>query len=462
MKRRNIRNQKSTDKQKSNKDVKTYDLTKGLKILEYHNLKKEEKRLENKEKIVKENRKKIKRLQKEKLKNNRTKEDMEIKEKKITYDNNKINISLKPIIIMLATIFAVFLIYIFFKYCHVFGISFSNNNTFEKSIKLDINLLDNSKILTYNNNLLIYNGKNIKAYNNKGKEVFTYNLEDQFVPEIYVKNKYLAISNSSNGIIYFFEDNEEILNKKIDGKIINIYLDEKGNFAAEYSKTGYKRILDVFNKKGKKIYSINIDGSGISDLISSDLSKKVYIIQTDTSSLSVGLSIKYIDVTKNEFILQEIKKVENAILQNSLISGNNIFLLLDRMIIKIDTKKVKTKEILNLTEEPISHIAISNNYYALIGDTIIEESEISKYKMGIYRYDNTNTFLGEVTNIPEKIYTKGDLIYMLYQDRLQISNKWGMVIRDINIGFSPKEIVAFNNGKSYGIIYSNKVYLLDI
>ena len=50
----------------------------------------------------------------------------------------------------------------------------------------------------------------------------------------------------------------------------------------------------------------------------------------------------------------------------------------------------------------------------------------------------------------------------IYQDKLKVVNKWGIVIKEIEITFPPKDIVVFNHEKTVALVYSNKIYFLNM
>ena len=52
--------------------------------------------------------------------------------------------------------------------------------------------------------------------------------------------------------------------------------------------------------------------------------------------------------------------------------------------------------------------------------------------------------------------------YYIYQEHVYIQNKWGVELEQREIGFTPKQTVVFNNCKSIALIYTNKIYILNI
>ena len=52
--------------------------------------------------------------------------------------------------------------------------------------------------------------------------------------------------------------------------------------------------------------------------------------------------------------------------------------------------------------------------------------------------------------------------YFIYQDHIQIYNKWGVDLGSREINFIPKKSIAFNHGKSLALIYTNKIYIVNL
>ena len=52
--------------------------------------------------------------------------------------------------------------------------------------------------------------------------------------------------------------------------------------------------------------------------------------------------------------------------------------------------------------------------------------------------------------------------YYVYQDYVYILNKWGVDLGKREINFTPKKCVVFNNNKSLALIYTNKIYILNL
>ena len=179
-----------------------------------------------------------------------------------------------------------------------------------------------------------------------------------------------------------------------------------------------------------------------------------------SSSFKVGMTISTVDITK-ENELKQIAALDNNFIYNLTINGRNIIMLLDDKIVKcnIDTKDIATIYSFDLNQ--LMFISMSNNYYSTIAKELNEGSE-NKYTLMFNRFDNTKISSVDISNTPKFIKNSKFFCYLVFQDKLQIINKWGIEIKNIDIEYPPKDAVIFNDGKSVALIYTNKVYVVNL
>ena len=172
------------------------------------------------------------------------------------------------------------------------------------------------------------------------------------------------------------------------------------------------------------------------------------------------MTISTVDITK-ENELKQIAALDNNFIYNLTINGRNIIMLLDDKIVKcnIDTKDIATIYSFDLNQ--LMFISMSNNYYSTIAKELNEGSE-NKYTLMFNRFDNTKISSVDISNTPKFIKNSKFFCYLVFQDKLQIINKWGIEIKNIDIEYPPKDAVIFNDGKSVALIYTNKVYVVNL
>ena len=408
-------------------------LTEGFNIVNHHKEKMNKEREERKEK----NRKKI-----------------EIN----NLDNDTKKYKKISIVLIFSVIIILFLVFIHFA--PIIGISLNRNVGINDDNKIDFVSTDADIFDNYCSDLLIYSNQKITTYNKNGSKNWEYQLSTQFTPTIYIKDKYMVVANNKNGIIYFFENKKEILNTKIDGEINEVFIDESGYFAVEYYTNGYKKMLGIYSRSGKNLYNVYISSDPIVDVKMLNNSKELVVIQTNTSSFKVGMTISTVDITK-ENELKQIAVLDNNFIYNLTINGRNIIMLLDDKIVKcnIDTKDIATIYSFDLNQ--LMFISMSNNYYSTIAKELNEGSE-NKYTLMFNRFDNTKISSVDISNTPKFIKNSKFFCYLVFQDKLQIINKWGIEIKNIDIEYPPKDAVIFNDGKSVALIYTNKVYVVNL
>lgn len=405
------------------------NLTKGLKIVDLH-----------KEKLKKEREERKNMLSNEKTQNEYRR--------------------FRKIVLCVVISIIIVTIILFFYFGPLVGISLNRNIGIDEEKRIDVVSTDSDIYDTYCSDLLIYSNQKVTTYNSRGVKNWEYSLASQFTPNIYIKNEFMAITNNSNGKIYLFENKKEILNTKIDGEINEIFLDENGNYGVEYSTSGYKKVLGVYSKKGKNLYNAYLSSDPIAYVQIIDNAKQLLVFQINTSTFKVGINISMIDGSKENQI-DTIATLDNNFIYDLTIQNRNIIMLLDDKIVKcnIDTKDITN--ICTFDSSQIMFISLSKNYYTMISKELKEENT-SGYSIVSNRFDNTKISMLNITDSPKIVKNSSVLEYLVYQDSLQVINKWGVEVKNINIDFPPKDAIAFNNGKSIALIYSNKIYVVNI
>lgn len=405
------------------------NLTKGIKIVDLH-----------KEKLKKEREERQKMLSDEKT------------------ENNYARFRKAILCLIISTIIVI--VILFFYFGPLVGISLNRNIGIDEKKRIDIVSTDSDIYDEYCSDLLIYSNQKVTTYNSRGVKNWEYSLSNQFTPKIYINNEFMAIANNSNGNIYLFENKKEILNTKIDGEINEIFLDENGNYVVEYSTSGYKKVLGVYSKNGKNLYNAYLSSDPIVYVEIIDGAKQLLVFQTNTSTFKVGINISMIDGSKENQI-ETIATLDNNFIYDLTIQNRNIIMLLDDKIVKcnIDTKDIAN--IYTFDSSQIMFISLSKNYYTMISKELKEENTAG-YSIVSNRFDNSKISMLNITDSPKIVKNSGVLEYLVYQDSLQVINKWGIEVKNINIDFPPKDAIAFNNGKSIALIYSNKVYVVSI
>lgn len=420
-------------------EINEKELAKGIEIVNNHKEKQEDKRKRRIGKTLVE-----------------VKDEL-ITQKEIEEENEKSNKKFKVIILLLLI---AILVYLFFYFGPILGISIYKNTGIDEKKKIDISSTSSDYYDTYCNDFFIYTDNKLATYNLNGKKNWEYQLQEVFTPKIYITGKYMAVVNTANSTIYFFENKKERFTKKIDGDISCVYINENGNIVVEYSTSGYKKILGVYNKSGKLLHNIYLSVSSILDVKFMEDEEKLLVITSDSTTFNISTVINIVDTSKEQDNLQEIAKFENSLVYDIKIKNKNAIILLDSKIVNCNLETKTTTDIMNFNESQMLFNGLSDNYYTYVEKELGDN--IKDYNIKTMRFDNTNISVTKDENSPKFMKNSGYLNYFVYQDKLKVVNKWGVVIKEMKISFPPKDIIVFNHEKSVALIYSNKVYFLNM
>lgn len=379
-------------------------------------------------------------------------EEMEIAEEK--YRRRK------PMVITLITLILIVGIYLFFTYGPIFGISLFKEQGVSSDRKIDVATREDDIYEMYNEQLLVYSNQKITTYDNNGHKSWEYTLEGTFTPKIYIQGKFMVVSNNATGKIYLFENKREILNKKIEGTIQNIYLDDKGNMAIEYSTTGYKKVLGVYTKSGKNLYNSYLPADTILRVELLDNAKQLLVLQADASSFKIGTKFMLIDGTKESDNMKDLAKLDNNFVYDLTIQGQNIIIVLDNKIIRLDKNTGNMTDIKKFDTAQMMFVGLSDHYYTYV-ERVVEQGK-DQYRIQNVMFDNTVISTIDIDNVPKLMQNSGVLNYFIYQDKLQVINKWGVEVKNISLDVPPKDIVVYHNEKCVGLVYTNKIYVVNM
>ena len=312
----------------------------------------------------------------------------------------------------------------------------------------------------YDEQLYVYSNNTITLYNNKCEVTWTYNFSESFSPNIYVEGKYMLVTNNSTGRIYLFESQNEILNKKIDGIIKNSFIDKYGNIAIEYAnESGYNNIISVYDKKGNNKYDTYLSQENIISLKMLDDAKKLFFAEAISNSSNIGVRIRMIDISKNEGEqIKEIITLDNHFMYKFIVEGKNIYALLDDSIVQIDINSGSMNTLKEFDTTQMLFVALNSDYYTFLERDISQD----KYVIQNVNYSGQTISSTYIDSVPKDMISSEYINYFIYQDYIHILNKWGVDLGIRQTNFTPKKSIIFNNNKSLALIYTNKIYIINL
>lgn len=368
-------------------------------------------------------------------------------------------VSSSTILIIFAII--ILIVWLLYNYGPIFGININNNaNVPIDSNRIELVTKDSDIYGMYDEQLYVYSNNTITLYNNKCEVTWTYNFSESFSPNIYVEGKYMLVTNNSTGRIYLFESQNEILNKKIDGIIKNSFIDKYGNIAIEYAnESGYNNIISVYDKKGNNKYDTYLSQENIISLKMLDDAKKLFFAEAISNSSNIGVRIRMIDISKNEGEqIKEIITLDNHFMYKFIVEGKNIYALLDDSIVQIDINSGSMNTLKEFDTTQMLFVALNSDYYTFLERDISQD----KYVIQNVNYSGQTVSSTYIDSVPKDMISSEYINYYIYQDYIHILNKWGVDLGIRQTNFTPKKSIIFNNNKSLALIYTNKIYIINL
>lgn len=363
------------------------------------------------------------------------------------------------IIIVTFLLFLVVGVILFINYSAVIGISINKNIELSDSNPVDIITASDDVYINYKDEFLVYNNQKLTTYNKDGNVTWEYTFSEKFIPNIFVKDKFIVASNNLVGMLYFFNNKKEVYNKKIDGEIGNVFLDENGNVAVEYSTNGYKKVVGVYDRIGNQLYNVYLSSSAIVGIGLIENANKMVILNANSSSFNVGIDISIINVYEENATPNKIASIDNKFLYDYYVKNNELVLLLNDSISNINLKDGKIETIKKFDSNQMLYITLNDNYY-----TCVEKKVGNDIKYANENYTYSNKLVGETTiDSSPKMFKNMSLVnFLVYQNYIELYNKWGIKIKNVSISYPPKDIIPFRDGKSFALIYTNKIYIVNI
>ena len=368
-------------------------------------------------------------------------------------------ISTKTIVFIVC--FVVLITWLLNDYGPIFGIHINNRiSTSLEENKIELVTKDSDIYGMYNEELFVYSNNTITTYNEKNEITWTHVFSDSFSPSIYVEGKYMLVTNNSTGTIYLFEDQNEILNKKIDGVIKNSFLDKYGNMALEYSsESGFNNIISVYDKRGRNKFDAYLTQENIISMKMLDNAEKIIFLEAVTNSSNIGVKFRMIDISKSEDEqIRDIISLDNQFVYDFNVQGKNIYALLDDKVMQIDIDTGSTTTLKEFNNTQLIFVALNKNYYTYLERNL----QVNKYVIENVDYRGTKISTTSIDSLPKTMISSDFVNYYIYPNHVFVLNKWGVELKSYETNFTPKKCVVFNNNKSLALIYTNKIYIINL
>lgn len=404
-------------------------------------------------KIVKLTENDVKKLQKEQLKERRKKStgDIRLKIKEFRFTKNHL-------LVLLSLAFGIVLYYGMRNY-HRIGLVFNRQITSEDAASIDTMYTDNI-VLNYEDKVLVFQKGTLTAYNSNGNEIWSKKLDEIYSPNIYTSGKYIQVTNFDTGYIYILEGQYEISRIKVEGEILSSKINSDGTSVVEYSTSGLKTALCIYNKKGKQLYSLKLTTNTLSDYVLSENSKYLAYSYADISGISLVTKVDIVELERlkdKEYEINTIVAKNNELVYKMYWEGKNLNILLNDSIIKYNYSSKKVEDS-SISEINIIDMDICDNTLAYVS----QDSVTSAYMLNVVDYELDVKSSTKLLEPPKYYMYSNGLIYVCYQKQIDIYNKYGTKVKSYISDTVITKPVIYNDGKCVAMYVSNRIITFKI
>lgn len=378
-----------------------------------------------------------------------------IKEKKKILP--KIELDKKKVIIIISIILVIGAIIIANNYTAL-GLVINKNITSEDAVQVELQTTNN-KVFPFGNEVLVYNKGQIAFYNNYGKNTANIILEDVAEVDISTAGKYIQVINKDKGIVYVYKNKYEVARIKIDGTIYSGNINSEGTSVIEYSVTGNKMVLGIYDNSGNLKYNVKLNSNILGKYVLADNSKYLVYSDVDVTGISAHTNINLIeleDINENGTGINVTHSVDNTLVYDIYWDGKDV-------IARTDDEYI----LYNVSSSNKQSVKISNGQLLSIGDyskkcAYIEQANDGDYILCIRNMLDEKTKNVPIEDIPKYFMYDNGVAYICYSKKIEAYNNFGMKIKTYDSDMVITEPIVFCNGRSVAMTISNKLIMFTI
>ena len=375
----------------------------------------------------------------------------------------------KVVIICLITILIIAIIVIISLYIAEEGFrKWVDINVFRKDIlsentaTIDLNVDKNNQIICFGKYIGILTEKNLKLYNQSGESITDISVDINTA--IFTQNdKYLAIAEKNGQEFCVITDKSYSWRQKVDGEILQIYINKNGYVALVTTDTTYKSIITVYDQTGKQLMRNFLSTTRVIDVTISNDNKNVAFAEMDTSGTLIKSSVKIISIEKAQtksdesIIYSKEAATSKMILKVQYQDKNDLVCVYDDGINIV--KDGKETEVLSKEDGITFMSGILNNNIAYIKEEQVGAFE-STSKLSIVNPLNGQTSTYNFDEIAKEMYTNGNIIGVNIGTEMYFIGTNGMLIKKYT---SNQEITNVMITKGLAIIiYKDRIEIVNL
>ena len=332
----------------------------------------------------------------------------------------------------------------------------------ENVASIDLNVDKNNQIFCYNKYICILNEKNLKLYNQSGENITDISVDINTA--LFSSNdKYLAIAEKNGQEFCVITDKSYSWRQKVDGEILQIYINKNGYVALVTTDTTYKSIITVYDQTGKQLMRNFLSTTRVIDVTISNDNKNVAFAEMDTSGTLIKSSVKIISIEKAQtksdesIIYSKEASTSKMILKIQYQDKNDLVCVYDDGINIV--KDGKETEVLSKEEEITFMSGNLNNNIAYIKEEQVGAFE-STSKLSIVNPLNGQTSTYNFDEIAKEMYTNGNIIGVNIGTEMYFIGTNGMLIKKYT---SNQEITNVMITKGLAIIiYKDRIEIVNL
>lgn len=332
----------------------------------------------------------------------------------------------------------------------------------ESVATIDLNVDKNNQIVCYNKYIGILNEKNLKLYNQSGENIT--DISVNINTAIFSTNdKYLAIAEKNGQELCVISDKTYSWSQKVDGEILQIYINKNGYVVLVTTDTTYKSIITVYDNNGKQLMRSFLSSTRVVDISMSNDNKYVAYAEIDTSGTLIKSSVKIISIEKAQSNSAEstvyTKDAENS-----------------KMIIKIQYQEkgelvcvyddsiniVKDGQEQELIKKDDETTFISGNLGNSIAYIKEEQRGVfdSSSTLNIVNSSSNQTYKYNFDEIAKEMYTNGNVIGINIGTEIYFVSTNGMLIKKYTSNQEITNVMITNNIAI--IIYKDRIEIINL
>lgn len=327
---------------------------------------------------------------------------------------------------------------------------------------IDLNTDKNNQIFCYDKYICILNDKTLKLYDSFGTE--TSDISVNINTALFASNgKYLAVAETNGQEFCVISDKTYLWGGKVDGEILQIYVNKNGYIALVTTDTTYKSIITVYDSNGKSLLKNYSSSTRVVDVTISNDNKYVAFAEIDTSGTLIQSSIKIISVEKAKInpdeaiIYSKQTETSKMIVKVTYQEKDNLICVYDNSINKI--KDENESEFISVDNEMTF---ISGNLNTSIAYIKEEASGLFNSNSALYIVNTSNnqTYTYNFDEVAKEMYTYGNIIGINIGTEIYFVNTNGMLIKKYTSNQEITNVVLSNELAI--IIYKDKVEIIDL